>query len=144
MKRIFTKLFVFLFLLLVPASVCWSQSTLDCDSIYLQSPEDGMFIFYEKLPFPKYGLASFYESIKNRTRDIQEKGKVFVQFVVDTSGQAQCVRVVRTENEILINQAVKLIKESEFVPAEKQGKKIISTMILPISFGLESSYKKKE
>lgn len=127
----------------VPA-ICQTKSELNCDSIYSVEVENEMFIFYEKIAFPRGGLENFYKSLRKQLGSSKEIGKVFVQFVVDTNGIARCVRVVKTENHLLNDRAIALIKDTYFTPAEQQGKEVISTMILPIIFGPEPPQEKKK
>lgn len=126
------------------SSGCWAQSSLNCDSIYSQDFSQDMFIFYEKIAFPADGLEGFYKSLREKTKSSKERGKVFVGFVVDTTGKAICIKVVKTDNKLLNEQAEALIEETEFVPAEQRGKKILSSMVLPVTFGGDSSGKKGE
>jgi hypothetical protein len=91
---------------------------------------------------PKRGFEAFYKSIREKTDTSSIKGKVYVQFLVDTIGMVQCARVVKTDNALLNGWAIALIEETEFIPAEHRGKKLISTMTLPITFAQAISDRK--
>lgn len=115
---------------------------IDCNQMYsdeiLEIPEIPEYSIQ-----PRDGLESFYKSLKEKTDTSAIKGKVYVQFVVDTTGQVQCAKVVKTDNEQLNYQAIALIEETEFTPAEHRGKKVVSAMVLPITFGPEPPKEKK-
>lgn len=107
-------------------------------------PTELLHIYYEQPSEPKGGYANFYELVKEKTHKSSEKGKVFIQFVIDSTGQVQCARVVKTDNELLNDQAIALIEGTEFIPAEQRGKKVVSSMVLPIIFGPEPPKEKKK
>lgn len=64
-----------------------------------------------------------------------EKGKVFVRFVVDTLGNVHCAKVIKSDNDRLNAKALKIIENARFTPAMNRGKKIITLMVLPVTFG---------
>lgn len=94
---------------------------------------------YDQAPSPKYGYERFFEAIsiksKSLLEDKNEAGKTFVQIIIDTLGNAHCPRIVKSDTESLNSIAIKLIQDMHFVPAKQQGRKVKSTMILPINFG---------
>jgi TonB family protein len=86
---------------------------------------------------PKVGFEEFFRLISKKTDTSSIKGKVWIQFVVDKSGGLQCLRIVKSDSKLLDNWAIALIEESEFLPAEQRGRKLVSTIVLPVIFGQE-------
>lgn len=110
---------------------------IDCSQFHQKSEneEEELVTVFESGPVPIIG----FEELRKRlfiSYAIAE-GKVYVQFVVDTTDQVQCAKVVKTDNELLNDQAKALIEETKFSPAEQRSKKIVSIMVLPITFGPE-------
>jgi outer membrane biosynthesis protein TonB len=64
-----------------------------------------------------------------------------LRFVVDVDGLAKEAEVLRAEppevEEIFSGHALKALKRYKFKPAVKDGKKVLCTAILGISFNLE-------
>ncbi|MCC5929445.1 MAG: TonB family protein [Cyclobacteriaceae bacterium] len=120
---------------------------IDCEDYFKNFDSDEsteLVHVFESQPTPVGGLESFYKSVKEHSDISVVKGKVFVQFVIDTTGQVHCAKVLKTDYEVLNDQAIALIEETKFIPAEQRGKKVVSTMVLPITFGLEPPKEKKQ
>jgi len=98
---------------------------------------------YDIAPYPPGGLANFYKRIQKKTENDSVAGKVLVQFVIDTLGSVPCAWVLESDNGHLDESALRLITDAEFVPARRHGKKVISTMALPILFSKIASGKTK-
>lgn len=93
---------------------------------------------------PESGFDAYFKFLKEKTETSSIKGKVYVKFVVDTTGDVQCIKVIKTDNALLNDKATTFIKEAKFTPAEERGKKVVSIMILPITFGPEPSREKQQ
>lgn len=111
-----------------------SQS-IDCRKYFEKNSDGTIYDSFEDPPTPRQGYEEFYRKIDQAIRTVDITGKVFVRFIVDTVGGVHCAEVVKTENELLNAQAIALIEETAFIPAEQQGKKVVSTLILPITLG---------
>src|SRR5699024_2788251 len=98
----------------------------------------------ESPAFPYGSFETFYEKVEEEAQGIKEKGKVFVRFVVDTLGNVHCAQVLKSDNELLNSKAVGLIERTKVFPAVQRGKKVVSTMILPITFGAEPPSKNRK
>ena len=61
--------------------------------------------------------------------------KLFVRFVVDRKGDTHCLRVSKSEDSLLNEKSLQLIRTIEFIPAKQKGQPVVSTMILPVLFG---------
>jgi len=66
-------------------------------------------------------------------------GKVFIQFVVDQNGNAVDVRVVRSVDPLLDNEALRLIKSTSgmWTPGKQRGKPVKVRYTFPITFKLQ-------
>jgi len=119
------------------------QGQINCGEFYERKDSINKVIInpvpgYDEPSYFEFGFENLYRQIRN---DIMKDpkysnivGKVLVEFVVDTSGMVRCARVIRTDNEILNEHAIKLIESRTFVPARRRGKKVLSTLTLPIPF----------
>ena len=67
---------------------------------------------------------------------MKEKGKVFIQFTVDTLGRAGEFKIVKGYNELADSIALQVIKDLDFPfnPARQRGRAVKSRMIFPITF----------
>ncbi len=126
-------------LISVMSGFAQNQSTLNCDSLYQKEKnESSLFVFYEKIAAPESGIEKFYQNVKDKFGSFEESGKVVVQFLVDTTGLVQCLRVISSDNDKFNDSVLNLIKNTHFTPAEAKGKKINSIKIMPIIFGKPS------
>ncbi len=119
-----------------------TSQVVDCDQLFNED-EWEITGTPEVMAIPYGGLELFYEKLKNEVNDTDERGKIFVRFAVDTLGGIHCAKVVKSDNELLNMKALEIIERTKFTPAMNRGKKIISPMVLPITFG-EPPKKKKE
>ena len=93
------------------------------------------------------GMDNFYEIVNNQMRfsETMKEGRVFIQFVVDTTGKMTDFKVVKSiseENDKEVLQIMNLINEYyTWKPAEKRGKKVKVRMCLPIVFKREEKVK---
>jgi TonB family protein len=92
----------------------------------------------EEVPVPIEGFKELMYSARYPITAIQNQiqGKVFVEFVVDTSGFTQCARVVKGIRDDLDNEALRVIKQAKFYPAKNRGETINHQMVLPLYFKL--------
>ncbi len=76
----------------------------------------------------KYPEAALNDSIE---------GRVTIQFVVEKTGKVADVKVVRTQNAILNQAAIDVVKAlPDFIPGKNQGVPADYTYILPVTFKL--------
>ena len=72
-------------------------------------------------------------------------GRVVVQFIVDKTGQVGDVKVVRSVNEEIDAEAVRVVKSMpNFTPGQQDGKPVSVWYTLPISFKLQEDPVKQE
>lgn len=68
-------------------------------------------------------------------KGVEASGKVMVQFMVDTKGQVKKVKVTKSVHPKLDEEALRVIKSMpNWIPGEKDGKKVNTTLALPIQF----------
>jgi hypothetical protein len=101
----------------------------------------------EPTQFPG-GLPKFYDYVKSNFKHPTKKqkhGKIFVEFVVDTSGliMPNETKVLKAVNETLAKEIhetydpeiIRVVNESPtWITARQRGKKVRQKMVLPISF----------
>ena len=72
------------------------------------------------------------------------EGRVIVQFIIDKTGQVGDVQVVRSVNEELDAEAVRVIKSMpKFTPGRQDGKAVAVWYTLPIAFKLQGNPEKQ-
>ena len=75
-------------------------------------------------------------------RELGVEGKVILQFVVNTKGDVEQVRVLRSVDLTCDAEAVKAIKASpKWVPAKQSGKLVKQQFVIPVVFKLTPSVK---
>ena len=92
------------------------------------------------------GAGSFYLSIdypeEARRRGIQ--GRVILDFIVDTEGQTQDVRILKSLHPSCDSSAVAALMRTRFVPGKRNGEPIPVRMRLPVRFQLVNLAAKNE
>jgi protein TonB len=115
--------------------------------VFADAPEeekvDEVFTIVEDQPEPPGGIQAFYQYIaKNmnypaQARRMGVEGKVFVQFVVDKSGNITEVQAVKGIGAGCDEEAVRVISEAaKWKPGKQRGRPVKVRMILPITFKL--------
>lgn len=92
------------------------------------------------------GRGSFYLSIEYpeeaRRKGIQ--GRVVLDFVVDTEGRTQDIRIIKSLHPLCDSSAVAALERTRFVPGRRNGQKIPVRMRLPVRFQLVNLTAEKE
>lgn len=87
---------------------------------------------------PEGGYEAFYKHIGENLKYPDKKGvvgKVFVQFVVETDGSLQEMKVVRGIEPNYDSEAMRVVASfGKWKPSENRGHKVRQRMIVPISF----------
>jgi TonB family protein len=106
---------------------------------------DEVFVSVEKMPLFPGGEAALMTYIRDNitypatAADKNIQGKVVVQFVVDTAGQVGDVKVVRSVDDALDREAVRVVKTlPSFTPGIRKGKPVNVWYTLPVNFKLEN------
>lgn len=94
----------------------------------------------EQQPEPEGGIVAIYKNIKYPELAIkrQIQGTVLVNVTVDQSGNAIRCDIVNSVDRILDEAAVETIYNSKFIPATHQGKKVTSTVAIPVKFRIKN------
>jgi TonB family protein len=95
----------------------------------------------DKQPEFPGGIEGFIRFITNHlqhpqiNKDQNPYGRVLIKFVVEQDGRITNVKVARSENEVLSDEAVRVIKLSpKWEPGSKNGKPVSVSYTIPISF----------
>jgi len=124
-----------------------TEETVIEDIIFEEAPDeevaDEIFDIVEDQPAPPGGYGAFYKYISkhikypNQARRMGIEGKVFVQFVVDKSGNLTDVKAIKGIGAGCDEEAVRILKGAPRWKAGKQrGRPVKVRMILPITFKL--------
>lgn len=64
--------------------------------------------------------------------------KVFVEFIIEKNGSVHAAKVIRGEDELISNEALRMVKSlPEFIPAKMNGKPVRMSYILPVNVKLQ-------
>ena len=77
-----------------------------------------------------------YPSI-DRENNVQ--GKVILQFVVETNGTTSNIKVLRTPDQSMADEATRVVKLMKYTAGVQNGRKVRSYFTLPLSFALSDS-----
>ncbi len=113
-------------------------------SVFAQNYGEDNFSIIENPAVFEGGMDNFYKIVSKNLRSVDDKiGRVFVQFVVDTTGKTSNFKVLKglsekTDNEVL--RLMKWINENySWKPRLEKGKKVASKMNIPIVFREENT-----
>lgn len=124
-----------------------TEETVIEDIVFDDAPEeevaDEIFDIVEDQPTPPGGMGAFYKyvgkSIKypNQARRMGIEGRVFVQFIVDKTGQLTNVKAIKGIGAGCDEEAVRILKGApKWKPGKQRGRPVKVRMILPITFKL--------
>lgn len=113
---------------------------IDIDKRY-EAREEFLGLISETQAIPIGGYEKFYKTLYDSVqypKGLTEKGKVFVQFKVDSLGQMSDFKIIKGYNELAEQAALKAISTINFPfkPGEQLGKPISSRLVFPIIFDL--------
>lgn len=116
----------------------WTQKKKEFD----QQPmieEDEIFVVVEQMPKIKGGIQALVSLIKypDEARANNIEGRVFVQFVVDKSGQVRDPKLIKGIGHGCDEAALLAVSELEFEPGEQRDQKVAVRYSLPIVFKLQ-------
>ncbi len=97
---------------------------------------DSTFDFVEVQPVLIGGMEALQRGIvyPEAERQAGAQGRVIVQFVVDTSGATDSVRVARGVSPGLDSAAVTAVRMARFTPGTQQGRPVLVRFTLPVTF----------
>ena len=116
-----------------PANDAVSWNDVEVKPIFLTSNDPSYFLekwVYQYLKYPKYAVENGIQ------------GRVYVDFVVDESGNVKDVKVSRGVHTALDEEAVRVVSASpKWKPGRHRGKKVKVAMTIPVDFRLEKNTK---
>ena len=102
---------------------------------------DEVYTVVEEFPAPKGGMEAFYQYVSKNleypksARELGIQGKVFIQFVVDDSGEIINVETIKGIGGGCDEAALEIVKNSPlWTPGKQSGKTVKVRMVLPITF----------
>lgn len=111
---------------------------------FVERPEDTDSIFFivEKKPEPINGFSDFYKILsKNlkyprQARQSGVEGKVFIEFIINKSGEPTDLKVIKSIGAGCDEEAVRVLSLTKWEPGKQRGKPVRVKMTLPIYFKL--------
>jgi periplasmic protein TonB len=99
---------------------------------------------FDTPPAPVGGLTAIMQNVTYPKAAMKDgiEGKVLLAVVVDAAGHTKSASVQQSVRKDLDEAALKAIKKSEWIPAQKDGKPVACTIIVPIQFKLEKKSQK--
>jgi len=119
-----------------------------CEKIETEKEEEvflGMIV--ETQAEPIGGYKKFFEAIADKMNypaGLNEKGKSFVEFSIDSVGQMKDVKLVKGFNELADKEAVRVLSTLNypFNPGRQRGKTVRTRLVIPIMFDPTSREKR--
>jgi len=105
-----------------------------------EEEEEDFFVVVENMPELKGGLAALQQKIRypEMARKAGIEGRVIIQFIVNEQGQVENPRVVRGIGGGCDEEALRVVKQAEFVPGRQRGQPVRVQYSLPIVFKLQN------
>ncbi len=102
--------------------------------------EEDFFVVVEQMPELKGGMRKLQGCVNypDMARKAGIEGRVIVQFIVNEQGQVENPRVVRGIGGGADEEAIRCVKQSEFVPGRQRGKPVRVQFSLPVIFQLQN------
>lgn len=106
-----------------------------------EEEEDDFYVIVEQMPELKGGMAALQRNVKypEMARRANIQGRVHVQFIVNERGEVENPTVVRGIGGGCDEEAVRVVKESEFVPGHQRGRPVRVQYQLPVTFVLRDA-----
>lgn len=105
-----------------------------------EEPEEDFFVAVEQMPQLKGGLGALQKKITypEMARKAGIEGRVIIQFVVTKDGKVEDPRVIRGIGGGCDKEALRVVKQAQFVPGRQRGKPVRVQYSLPITFRLQN------
>lgn len=103
-----------------------------------QKDHEDYFVAVEDMPELKGDLVSLQKKINypETARKAGIEGKVIVQFIVNEQGEVEKPQVIRGIGGGCDKEALRVVKEAEFIPGKQRGKPVRVQFSLPITYRL--------
>ncbi len=108
-------------------------------SLVLAQDKDEIYTVVDEMPEIVGGLSSLYSQIEYPQQAVRQgvEGRVFVQFVVDESGNAVDPVILRDIGAGCGEAAVAAIQKVKFTPGKQNGTPVKVKFSLPVSFEIK-------
>lgn len=88
---------------------------------------------------PRGGYKKFMQALSKEIKHLDNttiRGKTFVEFTIDTTGQMRDIKVIKEFNERADQEAVRALKALNypFTPGRQNNKPVIMRMVIPVVF----------
>lgn len=119
------------------------QEPIKADSLQkaVESTEEDTFfgMIVELQAEPIGGYKKFMETIAsnlNYPHGLHEKGRSFVEFTIDTTGQMRDIKLIKGFNDLADREAVRVLSTLNYAfnPARQRGIPVRSRLVIPITF----------
>lgn len=111
--------------------------------IFKVTNEEVRFVVVEESARPANGMGGFYQYVykslryPKEARRVRVEGKVFVQFVVERSGELSEVEVIKGIGYGCDEEAIRIVQGSPpWIPGYQRGKPVRQRYVVPINFRL--------
>ncbi|MBN8577453.1 MAG: TonB family protein [Cytophagales bacterium] len=114
--------------------------TLAIDSSFTVEPEEPIFVAPEFNPEPTGGYEAFYKFVgKNlkypkRAQHTNTQGKVYVEFVIDKSGNVTDLKVIKGIGSGCDEEALRVLALTKWQAGRQRGKPVKVRMTMPVNF----------
>ncbi|KUG25960.1 regulatory sensor-transducer, blar1/mecr1 family / tonb family protein [hydrocarbon metagenome] len=98
----------------------------------------------KEVPMPVGGIKALMENVKypEKAHDARLEGKLLLEVTIDESGNVVKSVVMESAGVDFDNAAIAAVKKTKFAPAEKGGKKVKASVVIPFQFKLGSGTNK--
>lgn len=124
------------------ASDSTSQSDVRTDDLGPIDPDPStMTNYYLSRPHLIGGLSGLQQSIQypKFAQERRIEGRVFVELVVDADGQPSSPRLAYGIHKLLNEEALRVVSQTDWVPAKQDGEPVRMTVTVPVNFWLDST-----
>ncbi|MCC5913564.1 MAG: energy transducer TonB [Balneolaceae bacterium] len=106
-----------------------------------EEEEDDFYVFVEQMPELKDGMAALQHNVRypEMARKANIQGRVHVQFIVNEQGEVENPVIVRGIGGGCDEEAVRVVKQAEFVPGHQRGRPVRVQFQLPVTFVLRDA-----
>jgi TonB family protein len=124
--------------LILPFCAKSQGSAINCDSLfYIHSQHSAVW----KVPELIGGLDSLQGRLNypDEAKENSIEGKVYLLVIVDSAGDPICVKVIKGLGYGCDEEALYLIRSSNFYPGLERNKPISTIIAIPVAFSLKSN-----
>ncbi len=119
------------------------DAPIGIDSVKVDvEPTEEIFIAPEVEPIPEGGKEAFYKFVSRnlkypkRAQHTHTQGKVFVEFIVDTTGQVTNLKIIKGIGSGCDEEAMRVLALTRWQPGRQRGKPVKVRMTMPLNFVL--------